>query len=105
MTAISPPSMPGAGNGSASVPRGFSARNIDRPRWSFEAGSVRTSRGIRAARAACVMQVWAPVTRQTPLLVGTDPASKALGAGAQAAEVAAGFRLGEDGGRDDRAGD
>ena len=30
--AISPPVMPSAGNGSSSVPRGFGARNMERPR-------------------------------------------------------------------------
>ncbi len=72
--------MPGAGKGSVAVPRGFSARNIERPRWSVDAGSVRTRSVIRSARAAWVIQVLAPLTRQTPpssaARVRSDPRSE-----------------------------
>ena len=54
--------MPGAGKGSASVPRGFGASSIERPVWSVVAGSVRTSMVIRSVRAAWVIQVLLPVT-------------------------------------------
>ena len=54
--------MPSAGNGSASVPRGFSASSIERPEKLFVAGSVRASSVIRSARTGCVIQVLLPVT-------------------------------------------
>ncbi len=53
------------GNGASSVPGVFSARNIDRPRWSSVSGSVRASSVITWVRAAWVIQVLLPVTAQS----------------------------------------
>ncbi len=53
---------PAAGNGRSSLPRGFSASSIDRPRWPFSAGLVRTNSVIRSARTGCVIQVLLPLT-------------------------------------------
>ena len=85
-----------AGKGSASVPRGFSARNMERPAI---AGLVRI--GARQQRH----QVGARRVGD-PGLVAGDAVAVAVAhrAGAQAAEVRAGVGLGEHGGRQDLAG-
>ena len=54
--------MPGAGKGSSSVPRGFSASSMESPLYPGSSGLVRTNSVIRSEREAWVIQVLLTVT-------------------------------------------
>jgi hypothetical protein len=59
------PRMPGAGKGLPGTPRGLSARSSEMPRAPGTSASVRTSMVMRSLREAWVIQVLAPVMRNT----------------------------------------